>query len=83
MLIPCPYCGERGADEFTVIGAADPMRPEPDAPMEAWVEYVHVRDNAFGPHRELWHHVHGCRQWLVVTRDTRTHAVHGAEAARR
>ena len=25
--------------------------------------------------REFWHHVHGCRRWLMVTRDTRTHAI--------
>ena len=28
-----------------------------------------------GPATELWQHVLGCRSWLVVSRDTRTHAV--------
>ena len=82
MLIPCPHCGARDSAEFTVLGAADPTRPAPDAPMQDWIEYVHLRDNAFGPHREFWHHTLGCRQWLVVTRDTRSHAVLAAEAAR-
>ena len=34
-----------------------------------------MRDNKAGPHRELFYHVGGCRTWLVVTRDTRTHAI--------
>jgi sarcosine oxidase subunit delta len=34
-------------------------------------------------HRELWQHVYGCRRWLVVTRDTRTHAIAGAQDAMR
>jgi sarcosine oxidase subunit delta len=75
MRISCPYCGARSSEEFSYRGAADPRRPDGDAPAEAWVDYVYVRDNPAGPNRELWHHVHGCRRWLVVTRDTRTHAV--------
>ncbi len=75
MRISCPYCGARSSEEFSYRGAADPRRPEADAPVEAWVDYVYMRDNPAGPNRELWHHVHGCRRWLVVTRDTRTHTV--------
>ncbi|PZO89700.1 MAG: hypothetical protein DI631_12830 [Acinetobacter johnsonii] len=26
-------------------------------------------------YREYWHHAGGCRRWLVVARDTATHAV--------
>ena len=75
MRIPCPHCGERGSEEFTVLGAADPARPGPEADQEAWVAYMHLRENRAGEHREFWHHTHGCRAWLVVTRDTVTHAV--------
>ena len=82
MRITCPYCGERGNDEFIVLGAADPVRPAADAPIEAWVAYVHERDNRLGKHHELWHHQAGCRAWLVVERDTRSHAVIGVRAAR-
>jgi sarcosine oxidase subunit delta len=82
MRITCPYCGERANDEFYVLGAADPVRPSSDAPLDAWVAYVHERENEYGPHRELWHHQHGCRAWLVVERDTRTHAVLGVKPAR-
>ena len=82
MRIPCPHCGIRGNDEFTILGAADLRRPTPDAPAEAWHDHVHLRDNPAGPHRELWHHTHGCRLWLVVERDTRTHAVLSVTPAR-
>lgn len=82
MRITCPYCGERGNEEFTVIGAADPVRPAPNAPLPDWVAYVHERENALGAHRELWHHQAGCRAWLVVERDTRTHAVLGVTPLR-
>ncbi len=82
MRIPCPHCGERGSDEFTILGAADPKRPAPDAPAEDWHAYVHLRDNPKGRYRELWHHGLGCRAWLVVERDTVTHAIHAVTAAR-
>lgn len=80
MRIPCPHCGERGNEEFTYLGGADPVRPKDDD-LTAWVDYVHLRENVAGMHREYWQHVHGCRRWLVVTRDTRTHAIAGAEDA--
>ena len=79
MRIPCPHCGERGNEEFLYLGAADLRRPAADAAAEAWHDYVYQRDNPFGPHRELWHHVGGCRRWLIVTRDTRSHAISAAE----
>ncbi len=82
MRIPCPHCGTRGNDEFTILGAAGLPRPAPDAPAETWHAYVHLRDNPAGSHRELWHHTYGCRTWLVVERDTRTHAVLGVNPAR-
>ncbi len=75
MRIPCPHCGERGNEEFSYLGAADPRRPMADAAAEAWHEYVHLRENVAGSHRELWQHLNGCRRWLIVTRDTRTHAI--------
>ena len=81
MRIPCPHCGERGSEEFSYLGAADPVRPEPGAPLEAWHEYVHLRANPAGLHRESWQHISGCRRWLVVTRDTRTHVITAAEDA--
>ena len=78
MRILCPHCGERGNDEFFYLGAAGLTRPAADAQPEAWHDYVYLRDNPAGKHSELWQHAHGCRRWLVVTRDTRTHAVFSA-----
>ncbi|MEO8714231.1 MAG: sarcosine oxidase subunit delta [Acetobacteraceae bacterium] len=83
MIIPCPYCGERGHEEFSYLGDAAPYangRPDPDA-ADAFHAYVHLRENPAGPLDELWQHVGGCRAWLVVRRDVRTHAILGARAA--
>lgn len=84
MRIVCPYCGERGNEEFSYLGDASPLRPEPsgaDAPRK-FAEYVYLRDNRCGLHRELWYHTGGCRSWLVVTRDTMTHEITRVEFAR-
>ncbi len=83
MRIPCPYCGERDAQEFSYLGDATVVRPDGTAPdaLGAFHDYVYLRDNPAGPHREYWHHVAGCRSWLIVTRDTRSHEVTAAELA--
>ena len=80
LLIPCPWCGPRAQAEFTYGGDATVKRPAPDAPERAWVEFVYLRDNPAGSHDELWHHSAGCRQWLCVRRDTRTHEILGSAA---
>jgi len=83
MRIRCPYCGERDVQEFTYLGDASKVRPEGwDANADAMIDYVYVRDNPAGPHREFWYHSAGCHAWLVVVRDTRTHAIEEAEPAR-
>ena len=73
-LIDCPHCGARPREEFGVKGAVLP-RPGPEAGAAAWMDYVYLRENPRGAYREYWHHAGGCRRWLVVTRDTATHAV--------
>ena len=75
MRIDCPYCGPRGHEEFAYLGDAGRERPGPGAPAEAFVDYVYLRTNPAGPHREHWQHVHGCRAVLTVSRDTTSHAV--------
>jgi sarcosine oxidase subunit delta len=76
MLIPCPVCGLRDHGEFTYFGDASVERPAiSDADPTHWAPYVYDRENPRGPHQEYWHHVHGCRHWMVVTRDTETHDV--------
>jgi heterotetrameric sarcosine oxidase delta subunit len=87
MLIPHPLLGLRDAREFVVLGDAALIdRPEGFregalAPPEDFTDYVYLRDNPAGVHRELWFHEQGDRSWLVVTRDTLTHEVLGAELA--
>jgi len=81
MRISCPFCGERGVEEFAYHGDATVRRPEADAPMEAWIDYVYFRDNPAGRHQELWYHAAGCHSWLVVARDLRSHAVLTASLA--
>ena len=74
--IKCPFCGERDHSEFTYAGDATKVRPAQDITnKEVWLEYVYLRDNPKGPHQEYWQHAHGCRQWLIVERDTVTHEV--------
>ncbi len=76
MIIPCPHCGPRDSSEFTYFGDASRQRPALDnTDVEAWSAYVYERDNPKGPHQEFWHHLTGCRQWLVVERNTATHEV--------
>ncbi len=76
MRIGCPLCGERDSREFHVMGAGEWLaRPGPDAGLGAWDAYLHLRENPAGPLRELWLHEAGCGAWLVVERDTLSHAV--------
>jgi heterotetrameric sarcosine oxidase delta subunit len=82
MRIPCPYCGERSNDEFTILGDAEAILARPaNSDAATFHDYLYLRRNPPGPHRELWHHSAGCRRWLIVSRDTRTHAVLGATFA--
>jgi sarcosine oxidase subunit delta len=84
MRFECPYCGERGLEEFAYHGDATVSRPGDGgvAPNDAWTDYVYFRDNPAGLHRELWYHAAGCHAWQVVTRDLRNHAVSKVESAR-
>ena len=82
MYIPCPHCGPRDRREFYYKGhAAFLERPDPedDPEGDAWADYVHLRENPAGETRDLWLHDGGCGAWLVVTRNTVTHEVLGAE----
>jgi sarcosine oxidase subunit delta len=83
MRIPCPLCGERALEEFAYLGDATVKRPAAEeTDPKAWYDFVYLRDNPRGPHRELWHHLHGCRAWLEVERDTLTHEVFDSRLAR-
>lgn len=76
MRIDCPHCGLRDVQEFTYLGDAKPKRPNGlDASEAEMFDYVYLRDNPRGDHDELWYHTAGCHAWLVVRRNTATHAI--------
>jgi len=76
MRLTCPFCGARDLREFSYTGAAVLCdRPAPDAGADVWDSYLHLRDNPAGVTRDLWYHGAGCCAWLVVERDTVSHAV--------
>jgi methylglutamate dehydrogenase subunit B len=79
MRIQCPFCGERDFSEFVYHGDATVVRPDPDAADagQSFFTAVYLRDNPAGPHLELWFHAFGCRSWLRVRRNTRTHEILG------
>lgn len=79
--IPCPFCGVRDHSEFTYGKDASIRYPELEAPVEEWVDAVFERENIDGVVLETWHHVNGCRMWLVVERDTTTHEIHAVRPA--
>jgi len=79
--IKCPYCGERDHSEFTYGGDASIVYPALDASPEEWHEAVFLRENIRGMQSETWHHVNGCRMWLIVQRDTMTHEIRSVRPA--
>ena len=83
LILTCPLCGERPYTEYRYGGDADKPRPvHGAAEQKAWHDYLFVFDNPKGAHREYWQHVHGCRQWLLVVRDTASNAVAEVSLAR-
>jgi sarcosine oxidase subunit delta len=85
MLIDHPLLGPRDAREFVYLGdAALIERPDWQADDAAgrFYDYLYLRDNPAGLHRELWYHEQGDRSWLVVTRDTVSHEIKKVELAR-
>ena len=82
MRIECPICGERDRREYYYQGAALALdRPASDAGIEAWDDYLFLRENPAGMTRDLWHHEGGCGAWVVVTRDTVSHVVSDVQLA--
>jgi sarcosine oxidase subunit delta len=85
MIIDHPLLGPRDAQEFVYLGdAALIQRPDgmAEGAQDAYHNYLYLRDNPAGEHRELWYHEQGDRSWLVVTRNTLSHAITSVELAR-
>ncbi|XSG83037.1 MAG: sarcosine oxidase subunit delta [Methyloligella sp. ZOD6] len=85
MIIDHPLLGPRDSAEFVYLGDASLIeRPDWQAEnaQDAFHDYLYLRDNPAGEHRELWFHEQGDRSWLVVTRNTITHEITKVELAR-
>jgi sarcosine oxidase subunit delta len=80
--ITCPWCGERDYTEFRYGSDASKTRPaHGTGDLKAWHDYIFLFDNPKGLHREFWQHVLGCRQWLVLERNTATNEVGASRPA--
>jgi methylglutamate dehydrogenase subunit B len=83
LIIPCPHCADRDYTEFRYGGDASKPRPaHGSVDPGPWHDYVFLFDNPKGAHREFWQHVQGCRQWLVVERNTANNEVARSYLAR-
>ncbi|MDB5576634.1 MAG: sarcosine oxidase subunit delta [Bradyrhizobium sp.] len=74
MQIECPYCGERAQVEFTYERTLDSI-VNLEMPPEEAVARLFSRANPRGEDRELWRHSFGCRQWIVLRRNRKTHVI--------
>ena len=70
--IPCPWCGPRDEVEFTCGGEAHIARPADPTALDdvRWADYLFMRKNPKGTHREQWLHAAGCRRYFNAVRDT-------------
>lgn len=90
MRITCPYCGSRDLREFTFHGEACEARRgaceahEASEPSQASapVDATYLRDNPAGRSTGWWTHDQGCRSWLLIERDNRTHEIFSVSLAR-
>jgi len=80
LLIECPWCGARDESEFSYAGEAHIARPLETEKLsdEAWADYLFMRKNPKGLHREQWLHAAGCRRYFNLERDTATYQISGS-----
>lgn len=74
MQIPCPHCGPRDQAEFVYERAFESVIV-PGQDDDAAMERLFTRTNPRGVDDELWRHTHGCRAWMVLTRNRVTHEI--------
>ena len=78
MIIDHPLLGPRDISEFMYLGDASLLnRPKWDSEYaeHSFYEYLYLRKNVAGVHKELWFHQQGDRSWLVISRNTLTHEI--------
>ncbi|WP_345814545.1 sarcosine oxidase subunit delta [Paraburkholderia sp. PREW-6R] len=81
LLIECPWCGPRAETEFSCGGEADIARPLDSEHLtdREWGDYLFMRKNPRGVHREQWLHTQGCRRWFKAQRDTVSYEIQSYE----
>ena len=79
ILIVCPFCGPRGASEFSYLGERR-VRPMGPTAAENWRAYLYDQANVAGWRRERWFHLSGCRRFLEVERHTISHEIRSIRA---
>lgn len=76
ILLECPNCGLRNAQEYRYGGE---YRPRPKAPLDTpdgeWSDYIYMRDNKSGMQKEWWYHRAGCGRWFLAERHTKSNEV--------
>ena len=77
LLIECPWCGVRDETEFSYAGEAHIARPLETGKLsdEEWADYLFMRKNPKGSHREQCLHAAGCRRYFNAERDTVTYRI--------
>ncbi len=80
--INCPWCGPRDENEFSYQGDANCRIATQSKAPEEIEDLLYFRPNPKGLHKEYWHHVSGCRQYIIVERHTLTHEIRSARLAR-
>jgi sarcosine oxidase subunit delta len=73
LLVTCPNCGPREVSELRCAGESATRHLEPPTQREL-NDYLYVRDNEWGFHREWWF-CRVCEEWFVAERHTRTNEV--------
>jgi sarcosine oxidase subunit delta len=76
ILIECPNCGPRNAQEFRYGGEYNSRPSEPMVvPPEEWTDYIYMRANKQGLQKEWWYHRAGCQLWFLAERHTKTNVI--------
>lgn len=76
ILIECPNCGPRNAQEFRYGGEYNPRPHEPQTvEAEEWANYMYMRANTQGKQKEWWYHRSGCQLWFLAVRHTKSNVI--------
>jgi methylglutamate dehydrogenase subunit B len=77
----CPHCRHAVDEGDMQFGSAKPRRLlDPEASHQETIDYLFMQANVRGIVEEHWYHAAGCRQWILVTRDTTGNRVIGSRA---